>query len=238
MTTITAQLPTTTPAAAPPPVTLRKWVRRRVRRLQYIWAERQLRRHGLLAPFAGRPADAFKPDYADLWYLYKLVRSRRPECVLEFGAGCSTVVLAAALRDNHAAAGAGAAAGRIVSVDGQARWAELAAANLPADLRPYARVSHVPALECEAAGTPGFRYDPAGLGDVVPDLIYLDGPELTHHRKVTANPLDLEPVLKPGCLIVVDGRLDAQAFLKKNLKRRWRHKVNGLLVNAEFHLLE
>jgi hypothetical protein len=232
---------TTLPAAyavqpAAQPLTWRKWIRRRVRRMQYIYTGWRLRRRGLLDAFADRPAEAFKPDTADLWYLYTLVRRRRPMCVLEFGSGCSTVVIAAALRDNHRAAGG--PAGRIISVEGQQNWADLTDRTISPELRPYAQVVYAPAVECDVAGTPGFRYDPSAFPAVVPDLIYLDGPELTPTRKVTANPLDLEPLLRPGCVVVVDGRLDAQAFLKKHFARRWRHRVNGLLVNAEFHLLD
>ena len=243
MTTLSARLLTVPPRKPQqPPPTLRKWVRRRVRRCQYAWAERCLRRLGLLEAFAHRPADACPPDYADLWYLYRLVRHRRPACVLEFGAGCSTLVIARALRDNHRAAVARdpfdnrRRLPKLVSVDSEPQWAEAAWRQLPPDLLPYASVSHVPLVECEHAGVPGFWYHPAGLPDVRPDLVYLDGPALTPTRKVAFNPLDLETRVDPGCLMVVDGRFDQQAFLRAHLRRRWTYRQNRLLVNAEFRL--
>ena len=47
-----------------------------------------------------RPENALLPDFADLWFLYRFVRSNRPGIFLEFGGCCSTVVIAHALADN------------------------------------------------------------------------------------------------------------------------------------------
>ena len=32
-----------------------------------------------------------KPEYADLYIIFNLIKKRKPKCVLEFGAGCSSL---------------------------------------------------------------------------------------------------------------------------------------------------
>jgi len=74
-----------------------RWFRRTYRK----WAKHQLERRGYLEFIAHRPAHAYAPDFSDLWFLYKIVRRRKPTWILEFGSGCSTVILAQALWDNE-----------------------------------------------------------------------------------------------------------------------------------------
>ena len=68
--------------------------------LEKYWARRVLKNLGYLDFLEKRPPGSFSPETDDLWYLYRLVRSRKPKVILEFGSGCSTVLLAQALFDN------------------------------------------------------------------------------------------------------------------------------------------
>lgn len=68
--------------------------------LQMYRSRRALQARGYLDFLAKRPPDAIPPEPADLWYLYRLVRRTKPRMILEFGSGCSTVLLAQALFDN------------------------------------------------------------------------------------------------------------------------------------------
>jgi hypothetical protein len=72
-----------------------------------------------------------------------------------------------------------------------------------------------------------------------PDLIYLDGPWHMQTKKnknfnfsnrnidlqpMSADVLLLEPFLRPGTILVVDGRGSNSEFLKNNFKRNWNYK--------------
>ncbi len=187
----------------------------------------------LLGDFlAARPADAFAPDWADLWFLYRAVRERRPQTVLEFGSGCSTLALALALRDNHVST---QSSGRLLSIDSVEFWAETNRKAMPAELRGFHQILHRPVRCCTHQGTPCFRH--LNLPDVRPDLVYLDGPELTPECRVAVDVLDLEERFPPGLLLIVDGRWENAMFLKRNLRGRYRFEYRTLYQNSTFELL-
>lgn len=49
--------------------------------------QRRLMKMGYLEFLKKRPANAVTQPYCDLWHLYKLIRTRKPKVVLEFGRG-------------------------------------------------------------------------------------------------------------------------------------------------------
>jgi predicted O-methyltransferase YrrM len=173
----------------------------------------RLRSAGALGPLRefsrARPRGALAPDYTDLWFLYREVRRRRPTTLLEFGSGCSTVVLAFALYQNRE--------GHLWSLDADAEWARATEAALPEALRSLATVVHAPVHE-DDRDVQGWSYRP--LPNVDPDFVYLDGPALTRERKVAFDVLDLESRLQPGCLVVVDGRGENVRYLEARLTRK------------------
>jgi Methyltransferase domain len=203
---------------------LRLWGRRRVRRgrkvvtnasLRATVGQRdrlRLRSAGALAPLREflhtRPRDAIPPDYSDLWFLYREVRRRRPTTVLEFGSGCSTVVLAFALHQNGD--------GHLWSLDAEAAWAEATTVALPEAVRPLVTVVYAPVRE-DDRDVRGWSY--SNIPDVDPDFVYLDGPALTPDRKVAFDVLDLQSRLKPDCVVVVDGRRANVRYLEARLTR-------------------
>ena len=84
-----------------------------------------------------------------------------------------------------------------------------------------------------------------------PDLIYLDGPSLFKIKgKIngisTAHPdfmpmscdiLKIENFLKPGTIIVIDGRTSNYRFLLQNLKRKWK-KIENFKYDQYFLILD
>ena len=68
------------------------------RPLYNSWCKIRMRRFESLLNL--RPSHAIDPNYAVLYLLYRMVRKKKPRIVLEFGSGCSTVILAEALKDN------------------------------------------------------------------------------------------------------------------------------------------
>ncbi len=209
-------------------------VRRRAHYRLYCRRSRRFwQRQPLLAEFlAGRPPEAFPPDYADLLFLYETVLERRPRTILEFGSGCSTLAMALALRDLRES---GAPAGRLISIDSDERWAASTERALPPSLRGFCRVLHRPAAPERYNGTPVLRH--ADLPEVEPDLVYLDGPPLEPGRQVAVDVLDLEDRFPPGFLLIVDGRWVNCMFLKEHLQRPYRFHYRTLFQNSTFELL-
>ena len=60
-----------------------------------------------------------EPEYDDLRNLYKLIRKRKPKCVLEFGSGFSTIAISLALKDNWEK---DKVMGNLYTVDGNEKW--------------------------------------------------------------------------------------------------------------------
>ena len=77
----------------------------------------------------------------------------------------------------------------------------------------------------------------ATLPLVNPDIIYLDGPDQFNVKKkinginighpdfmpMNADIMLIEPFLKPGTIIITDGRTSNFRFLTANLKRNWSY---------------
>ncbi|MBA3347677.1 MAG: class I SAM-dependent methyltransferase [Actinobacteria bacterium] len=172
-----------------------------------------------------QPEGALSPDLADLWYLYAVVRDRRPETILEFGSGCSTAVLAAAVRENGV--------GHIWSLDADEGWAGVTAGSLPAELRNFVTVVHTPVVE-EDRDVPGWLH--RDVPDVSPDFLYLDSPPLTSERAVAFDPVDLEARFVPGFAMVIDGRHRNATYLREHLQRRYR--VSKMTARYLFELVD
>jgi hypothetical protein len=199
---------------------------------------KQLQRSGAFHCLSGflalRPRDAIPPDYADLWFLYNTARRRKPSVILEFGSGSSTAVLAQAIWMNRL--DDSRYTGRLYSVDADPYWADSARRALPDYLHEVCEISYSPLIEVDYNGTPAFRH--AIVPNVVPQLVYLDGPALTAERVVAIDVLDLEDRLATGCCLIVDGRIANTNFLRKHLRRPFRFTENTLLFNHVFSLRE
>ena len=187
----------------------RRWrsspVRTRVSRSLDRWRLQRAGANAALEQFLARRADtAFPPDYIDLWFLYAQVRKLQPEVVLEFGSGCSTVVLAAALeRNGH---------GHLWTVETEEMWAHETERGLPDQLHPLVTVVHSAGEEGGVARGSSHLV----LPNLEPDFLYLDGPTLG-----SLNPVELEPRFKPGFVMVIDGRRRKARYLRQHLRRTY-----------------
>ncbi len=206
----------------------KSYLRRAVMGTVRYKAKFELSRRGCLDFMDSRPADALQPDYEDLWFLWRLVRKNRPNVVLEFGSGCSTVVIAHALADNGV--------GHITSVDAQETWAEVTRSTVPDELRSYCEVVYSPVEEYESEGVPVYRH--IEVPDIRPDLLYLDGPTLNQRVKVGVDPVLLEGNFPDGFVMVVDGRLANVEFLMRELKRDYDVRHTGLTMSSSVFRLK
>lgn len=206
---------------------------------------------GLRATFEALPAGtdgaALAPDVNDLVRLHRLVRERPCLTVLEFGIGCSTIAIAHALAacEQERGEAVRAAAPRssqlfqLFSVDANEGWIRHTRDRLPAELAHRVHVTHSAVRATTFAGRLCHAYDV--LPDVVPDLIYLDGPDpadvkgtvsglsfsIPERTVMAADILLMEPTLLPGTVVVVDGRESNVRFLLRNLQRPFTHAREG-----------
>lgn len=179
--------------------------------------------------FARRPPSAIPPDAIDLMYLYRQIVLRRPGTVLEFGSGCSTIVIAKALADLRRL---GLPTAVFHSVEADADWLRISQDSLPGALRPYVAFHHCPAVPADDHDQPGWRH--LGLPRCAPDFVYLDGPALTPERPVAVDVVDLEPYLPARFAMVVDGRRQNVEFLRRNLRGHYRVRYSPLRMSTLF----
>lgn len=203
---------------------------RLARHVFQVWGRQYLAHVQALAPLhtfvAARTHDAHHPDYADLAYLWRQVVTRQPRRVLEYGSGCSTLILALALQRTGRP-------GDFLSLETDPVWAEQTLKALPSTVRHWCQVVVSPLVAAISGDVRGFAYA-AQPHELVPDLIYLDGPGFTvaHAALQTyyaVDLLDLEPRLRVGCRLVIDGRAAQTAFLRQHLQRPWRYRRDQVM---------
>jgi len=186
------------------------------------------------------PALAPEPD--DLARIHRLIRSRKSLTVLECGVGFSTIVIAHALRENEREFERleprpklrNRFLFRCFTVDASEQWLGATESRFPTELRSYVSFSHSPVKIGLHNGQLCHFYEK--LPDVVPDFMYLDGPDpkdvtgsinglsfQCHERTVMSGDLlVMESTLLPGFFMLVDGRTNNCRFLERNLTRKFK----------------
>lgn len=203
---------------------------------------------------------AIAPDIPDLVRLHRLVRRERFFTILEFGVGYSSLVLADALAKNkHEDVSRLASISlrnsrlwELHSVDANRIWIARTQARIPPDLQGYVRLYESAVTATTFGGQLCHLYD--SVPDVVPDFIYIDGPDprdvlgevhgqtfsIPERTPMAADVLLLEPTLLPGTVVLIDGRTNNARFIMGNLRRKWRsHYVDAditILVLEESRL--
>jgi hypothetical protein len=202
--------------------------------------------------------EPFPIQYDDLARLYKLIRTRKPFTVLEFGIGFSTAVIAHALKKNLEEWEKLDSKPKIrnrfmfkcFSVDTSEKWIKHTKTLLSKEIVDIVQFSHSNVSIGKFNGQLCHYYDL--LPDVVPDFIYLDGP---HPKEVKGNInglsfqcdertvmgadiLLMEAILIPGTFILVDGRTNNVRFLKNNFKRNFEFNWDSINDISTFELKE
>ena len=215
-------------------------------------AKAYLEAEGVLALLRQGDASEIKAVFGDLAYLHRTVRRIRPTTVVEFGVGMSTLVFAHALHKNRTER-PGATEGRLYTVDTSDYWLDNTRNKLPEDLRGLVNLTHTEAHLTTVNDELCHCYET--LPNVVPDLIYVDGPDpatvkgeirgLTYEvargeprRAMSADVLMYESGLKIGSMIVVDNRKMNTRFLRRNLKRKWQFRANKAEGRFTFVLVD
>tara|TARA_B100001540_G_C15805481_1_gene641895 strand:+ start:745 stop:1530 length:786 start_codon:yes stop_codon:yes gene_type:complete len=198
---------------------------------------------------------AYEPELDDLYLLHNYIIKYKRMTVLEFGTGWSTLVMANAvkyninkyfkniknLRLNNA--------GQIHTIDNEKKWNKVTKAKT----KQYSKHVKIHYSEAKMDIFNGrictsFK----SLPKINPDFIYLDGPDqfningnqnginLNHNdlMPMSCDILKIENFLKPGTIIVVDGRAANSRFLKVNFQRGWKYGYNKINDQHVFYLNE
>jgi len=128
-------------------------------------------KNGLIKYLPINSPKELRPEWTDLKCLYNLVRIRKPTCIVEFGSGFSTLVMALALKENELK---NKVSGRLFSVDGNKEWIENTKQKIAEDLKKYVQFYFSKAVISNYNGLIVSLYE--SLPNVSPNLIYLDGP--------------------------------------------------------------
>lgn len=174
-----------------------------------------------LAPDALPHLGSWKADTGFLHQIVDAIEALRPQTVVEFGAGASSLVAARALQRHGG--------GRLISCDQHAGFVEATRAwlrenGVDADLRATR-------LERAPGGWPGLWYDAHPLPAKI-DLLVIDGPPWTIHPFVRGAADCLFDRLPVGGMVLLD---DAARPGERVVARRWRRRWPGFdfrLVHA------
>ncbi len=198
-------------------------------------------KEGAFDAVSGKLNIPFPPVAEDLARLHRLIRKRKAFTVLEFGSGLSTIVMADALSKNKADFVAieekpelrNRFMFQIFSVESDKQWIEHSQSNFPKHLLEHVNF-HCSEIKIDTFnGRICHFYD--NLPDIVPDFIYLDGPnpkdvkgnvngmtfQCDERTVMAADLLLMESILLPGTFILVDGRTNNARFLKNNFQRNF-----------------
>ncbi len=190
--------------------------------------------------------DEFSPQWDDLARLYILIRNRKPFQVLEFGSGFSTLVIAFALKKNWedylsliSSKGIDEKdltfnKPRLYSLESSEKWMKNTMKKIKdASFEAFTEINYSRVVISEYMGQICYFYK--NLPDIVPDFVYLDGPDPStvegkinglsfkniQRTVMAADILKYESTLLPGFFMIVDGRSNNSRFLKRMLKREY-----------------
>jgi hypothetical protein len=183
----------------------------------------------------------FPPQAGDLVNLHKAIRERKCFTVLEFGIGYSSIIIADALKKNmkdwqelsNPPEIRNRFMFKLFSVDTSPQWIKHVDTMFPDSLRDIIEL-HQSGVEVGTFNGQLCHYY-KNLPDIVPDFIYLDGPnpkdvkgringlsfQCDERTVMAADLLLMEPTFLPGTYILIDGRTNNARFLENNFKRKY-----------------
>lgn len=165
----------------------------------------------------------YPPDFVDLFYLYTHIRTYRPQRVLEYGSGVSTLVMALALEKNGE--------GMMISLEPSDDWAKLTRSALPPNLLGIADVIYSSGVAYELDGKPTVCFAEQPL-KWSPDMIYIDGaPEGACYAGAENIALLEDDISETDTTIFIDGRRPALNYFN-NPKRISCFKVESAAVDV------
>jgi hypothetical protein len=197
----------------------------------------------------------YEPELEDLYLLHNYIIKYKRMTVLEFGTGWSTLVMANAIRYNHKKYFFKAKnlrlnnASEIHCIDNEKKW-------INETKKKTKKYNHFISFHYSESFMDVFNNKICTsfnrIPKINPDFIYLDGPDqfnIKGHKNginidhndfmpMSSDILKIEHFLKPGTIIVVDGRAANSRFLKTNFQRKWLYSYNKINDQHVFYLSE
>lgn len=174
------------------------------------------RMKGLDRLLLNRPKEAFPPNWLDLYRLYHFIQRRKHRVILELGSGCTTLIMAQSLLDNHPIS-------KMYTVETQPQWQKVTDDCIKRTFSDtsFIKVNHSDVEMKE--GKDGFTYyRHLNIPEIIPSLIYLDSPQLVKSKQsIITDLVDLESKL-PYFDIIIDGRLKTFKWTVANLSRQYK----------------
>ena len=189
----------------------------------------------------------YKPELKDLYSLHEFIILNRRITVLEFGCGWSSLVILNALRINKSKYSKRISTLRfhnpfeLFAIDNEKKFLNIAKNRVKKVLKDHYKFAKFYFSDAQMdTHNNQICNSYKKLPLVNPDFIYLDGPDQFKIKNKIKNinighpdfmPMNsdilyLEPFLKPGTIILTDGRTANFRFLINNLKRNWVYKEN------------
>ncbi len=166
---------------------------------------------------------AASPDFVTI--AVALIREHQPEKIVEIGSGVSTLVSAYALKANGS--------GQLISLEHQATFTEVTAANLRShQLESIARVNHAPLRDLSINQTNYLWYDSEalqGLPDRI-DLLVVDGPPsgTASMARYPALPMLFDRIQAGGYILVDDFMRDDEY----KMVNRWLEEFDLSIIRT------
>lgn len=170
------------------------------------------------------PVGAYAPDWADLWNIYSLVKARKPNRIMEFGAGCSTLMIAQAVHEIERETGHRP---EFRSYDESEYWVGKLRNYFPPHLLPYCSLEHRQTEVIEVGGRPTITFRDLPK-DFRPNFVYVDGPLGRPEAPFISVALAMEDNAPDDYFILVDGLGKTFQFMRQHLKYRYRFTENPI----------
>ena len=197
--------------------------------------------------------EPYPPVLNDLAILHYCILKRKVVEVLEFGVGYSTKVMAHALKINEKAYFQSITKMRFVdpfkvnSLDNSKKYIKITKKSTPSVLLGNINFRFSKVRMLKFNGLLATEY--VNMCAVLPELIYLDGPSQngikTRVNGLSTNGASLMPMacdlliyehfIKPGTLLIIDGRTANARFLLNNFQRNWIYEY---LPETDQHFFE
>jgi predicted O-methyltransferase YrrM len=148
--------------------------------------------------------------------LIRAIAARRPQRLVELGSGVSTLVIAAALRNNGA--------GRLISIDAEEAFAAQTREQLQRqDLGDWVELRIAPLTEMKCEGIARPWYDTRMLSDLSDvDLLLIDGPPTARRADMRYPSLPFFwSRLAPGAIVLLD---DAARPAERAMAAAWERQ--------------
>ncbi len=197
----------------------------------------------------------YEPELDDLYLLHSYIIKYKRMTVLEFGTGWSTLVMANAIKYNMKKNFSKIKnlrlnnAGQVYTLDNEKKWLNETKKKTIKYSKEVKFHYSESVMDCfNGKICTSFK----SLPKINPDFIYLDGPDqfnikgnknginLNHNdlMPMSCDILKIEHFLKPGTIIIVDGRAANSRFLKSNFQRDWTYNYNQINDQHIFYLSE